>query len=130
VIVDASAIVAIVRGEPDAARCMVSMQRASARRISAGNLLEAYMAIDGAGVPELSEELDAIIADLRLVTEPVAPVQIQIAREAFRRDGKGSRHPAHLNYSDCFAYALARYLNEPLLFVGNDFTHTDIAQAL
>jgi ribonuclease VapC len=129
-IVDTSTLVAIVRGEPEADQCMAVMRQASARRISAGNLLEAYMVIDGAGNPALSEELDADIADLHLIVEPVTAEQIRIAREAFRQYGKGSRHPARLNYGDCFAYALARHLDEPLLFVGNDFTHTDIARAL
>ncbi len=105
------------------------MRRASERRISAGNLLEAYMVIDGAGKLELSEELDANITDLRLVIEPVTHEHVRIARGAFRRYGKGSGHPARLNYGDCFAYALARYLDEPLLFIGNDFAQTDIPQA-
>jgi ribonuclease VapC len=122
--------VAIVRGESEADQCMAVMRRASARRISAGNLLETYMVIDGAGDPALSDELDADIADLHLTVEPVTDEQVRIAREAFQRYGKGSRHPARLNYGDCFAYALARHLDEPLLFVGNDFTHTDVARAL
>lgn len=129
-IVDTSALVAIVRGEQEADQCMAVMRQTSARRISAGNLLEAYMVIDGAGNPDLSEELDADIVDLHLIVESVTVEQIRIAREAFQRYGKGSRHPARLNYGDCFAYALARHLDEPLLFVGNDFAHTDIARAL
>lgn len=130
-IVDTSAIVAIVRNEPDEAdRCMSHILRASTRRISAGNLLEAFLVIDGARIPQLSDELDATVFDLHLVTEPVTSEHIQIARDAFRRYGKGSGHPARLNYGDCFAYALARALDEPLLFVGHDFTHTDIRRAL
>jgi ribonuclease VapC len=129
VIVDTSAIVAITPGEPEADRCTDVMRRASERRISAGNLLEAYMVIDGAGKLELSEELEANITDLRLVIEPVTHEHVRIARGAFRRYGKGSGHPARLNYGDCFAYALARYLDEPLLFIGNDFAQTDIPQA-
>jgi len=129
VIVDTSAIVAVTPGEPDADRCMNVMRRASERRISAGNLLEAYMVIDGVENPVLSQKLDAILTSLRLVIEPVTLEQIQIARQAFRRYGKGSGHPARLNYGDCFAYSLARFLNEPLLFIGNDFAHTDIASA-
>src|SRR5690606_19430427 len=100
------------------------------RRISAGNLLEAYMVIDGVGNPILSPKLDAIIINLRLIVEPVTAEHIRIARDAFRQYGKGSGHSARLNYGDCFAYALARDRDEPLLFIGNDFAQTDITQAL
>lgn len=100
------------------------------RRISAGNLLEAFLVIDGARILELSDELDATVADLQLVIEPVTHEQVQIAREAFRQYGKGSGHPARLNYGDCFAYALARAMDEPLLFVGNDFGRTDVRRAV
>lgn len=88
------------------------------------------MVIDGAGSPELSAELDADIVDLHITIEAVTVEHIQLAREAFRQYGKGSGHPARLNYGDCFAYALARHLDEPLLFIGNDFAQTDIKQAL
>lgn len=130
-IVDTSAIVAIVRNEPEEAnRCLGHIMRAAMRRISAGNLLEAFLVIDGARIPELSDELDATVADLQLVIEPVTHEQVQIAREAFRQYGKGSGHPARLNYGDCFAYALARAMDEPLLFVGNDFGRTDVRRAV
>lgn len=76
--------------------------------------------------PETSAKLDTLTDSLRLFVEPVTPEQILIARVAFRRFGKGSGHPARLNFGDCFAYALARALDEPLLFVGYDFAHTDI----
>ena len=88
------------------------------------------MVIDGAGIPDLSEELDADIVDLQLIVEPVTVEHIRLAREAFRQYGKGRGHRARLNYGDCFAYALARERDEPLLFVGNDFAQTDIKQAL
>ncbi len=65
-----------------------------------------------------------------ILIEPVTEAQVRIARLAYRRYGKGSGHPARLNFGDCFAYALARDRNEPLLFVGNDFVHTDIKSAL
>ncbi len=65
-----------------------------------------------------------------ILIEPVTEAQVRIARLAYRRYGKGSGHPARLNFGDCFAYALARDRNEPLLFVGNDFIHTDIKSAL
>ena len=65
-----------------------------------------------------------------MVIEPVTEAHAHIAREAYRDFGRGSGHPARLNFGDCFAYALARALNEPLLFKGEDFTHTDITPAL
>jgi ribonuclease VapC len=129
-IVDTSALVAIVRGEPEARRCVDRIFDTSDRHISAANLLEAYMVIDGAGVPEESAALDATIVDMQLVIAPVLPAQVEIARDAFRRYGKGSGHGARLNFGDCFAYALARYRDEPLLFIGNDFAQTDITPAL
>ncbi len=98
--------------------------------MSAGRLLEAYMVNDGTQNPALSAKLDTIIDDLRLVIEPVTRTHIEIARDAFRRYGKGSGHGARLNYGDCFAYALARFRNEPLLFIGNDLAQTDITPAL
>ncbi len=128
-IVDTSAIVAIVRNEPEADRCLDLILRAERRRISAGNLLETYLVIDGAGVSRVSEKLDAVISELRIVTEPVTVEHVYAAREAFHRFGKGSGHPAQLNYGDCFAYALAHHLDEPLLFINDDFARTDIAHA-
>ena len=100
------------------------------RHISAANLLEAYLVIDGARVPEQSAALDATIYDLELVIAPVVHQHIEIARDAYRRYGKGSGHGARLNFGDCFAYALAKSRNVPLLFIGDDFSQTDIASAL
>lgn len=127
--VDTSALVAIVRDEAEAQRCLRRILDVSDRRISAANLLEAFLVIDGMRDRELSEDLDATVEDLQLVVVPVTRQQIVIGREAYRRFGKGSGHPARLNYGDCFAYALARFRDEPLLFIGNDFGHTDINAA-
>lgn len=88
------------------------------------------MVIDGNRSSVLSAKLDRIIDELRLVVEPVTHAHIDVARDAFRRYGKGSGHAARLNYGDCFAYALARVRDEPLLFIGNDFAQTDITSAL
>lgn len=129
VIIDASAIVAILREEPSAERCLDLIVRAAARRISAANLLETYLVIDGAREPEMSRKLDALLARVALTVEPVTEAHVVIARDAFRRYGKGSGHGARLNFGDCFAYALARDRDEPLLFVGSDFARTDIGQA-
>lgn len=77
-----------------------------------------------------SADLDAFLANYMIPIEPVTERQAKLARIAYRRFGRGSRHPARLNFGDCFAYALARDRNEPLLFVGDDFIHTDIRSAL
>ena len=93
--------------------------------MSAANLLEAAIAMDRHPSPVLGPALDDLIARLRVVVEPVTLSQVVIARDAHRRFGRGSGHPTKLNFGDCFAYALATELDEPLLFVGQDFIHTD-----
>ena len=80
--------------------------------------------------PTLGSALDDLVSRLRIVVEPVTHAQVAIAREAYRQFGKGSGHRARLNFGDCFAYALAKERDEPLLFIGNDFIHTDIHPAL
>lgn len=129
-IVDTSAIVAIVSDEPSRSHLLSVLSGAIIARISAANLLEAYFVIDGRKEPEASALLDAVLGRLALTVEPVTEAQVSIARNAFRRYGKGSGHGARLNFGDCFAYALARAMDEPLLFVGNDFAQTDIRRAM
>ena len=82
------------------------------------------------GWHESSREFDALIERFEEVIEPVTADQARIAREAYQRFGQGSGHPAKLNFGDCFAYALATELDEPLLFVGQDFIHTDVRRVL
>jgi ribonuclease VapC len=76
-----------------------------------------------------SRLVDDLLAAAQIVIEPVSPAQARIAREAYRDFGKGSGHAAGLNFGDCFAYALARATGEPLLYKGDDFSHTDVAAA-
>jgi len=95
-------------------------------RLSAASYLEAAIVIDGTQNPVLSRNLDVLLEEAELTIEPVTANQARIARMAYREFGKGSGHPARLNFGDCFAYALAKDTGEPLLFVGNDFTHTDV----
>ena len=129
-IVDASAILAILFAEPDAQRYATAIQNAPDRRISAVNYLEAAVVIDGRRDPIASRRLDELLREAEIAIEPVDERQTHIAREAYRDFGRGSGHPARLNFGDCFAYALAHSRREPLLFKGNDFIHTDIASAL
>ena len=129
-IVDSSALVEIALGEVSAAILLAELANSSMNRISAANLLETWMVIDRRGVPEALPILADTIMRAALDVEPVTVAQVEIAREAWARYGKGSGHPAQLNFGDCFAYALAKHLDEPLLFVGNDFMHTDVQTAL
>jgi ribonuclease VapC len=126
VIVDTSALVAILRLEDDGGLYEQAIERSPANRISAGTYLEASIVIDRARDPLVSRRLDEFLAEGAFVIEPITASQARIAREAYRDFGKGSGHPAGLNFGDCFAYALAREMREPLLFKGDDFRHTDI----
>jgi ribonuclease VapC len=130
VIIDASALIAILRNEAEAEACAKAIENATQRRISAANYLEAAVVIDAARDPVASRRFDDLVEEAGLVVEPVTEVQVRIAREAYRDFGKGSGHPAQLNFGDCFAYALARATGEPLLFKGTDFTRTGIAAVL
>jgi ribonuclease VapC len=129
-IVDTSALIAILRDEPEAVACAAAIEAAPHRRMSAANFVEAAIVIDGSRDPVASRRFDDLVKEAQMVIEPVSEVQAKIAREAYRDFGRGSGHPARLNFGDCFAYALARATGEPLLFKGNDFSHTDIAPAL
>ncbi len=129
-IVDSSALVAILRGEPDAAVYTAAIENASECIISAATFLETAIVIDGYRDPIASRRFDDLLLAARIVIKPVTEAQARIAREAYRDFGRGSGHPARLNFGDCFAYALARERGEKLLFKGDDFIHTDIEPAL
>jgi len=107
-----------------------AIEEAAARQISAANWLEAAVVIDGSRDPVASRQFDELLSVARIVVAPVTEQQAQIARAAYRDFGKGSGHPAGLNFGDCFAYALAKNTGEPLLFKGQDFIHTDVIPAL
>jgi ribonuclease VapC len=128
-IVDTSALVAILRDEPEARRFAIALANAQERRISAANFLEAAIVIDGSRDPVASRLFDDLLRESRIHIETVTEEQVRIAREAYRDFGRGSGHVAALNFGDCFAYALARTSGEPLLFKGRDFTHTGIPVA-
>jgi ribonuclease VapC len=130
VIVDSSALIAILFAEPEAALCAEAIENASERRISAVNYVEAAAVIEGRRDPVASARFDELLREGSIQIEPVDRVQAELARQGYRDFGKGSGHPAQLNLGDCFAYALARRRNEPLLFKGSDFSQTDITCAL
>ena len=129
-IVDTSAIVAILRDEPEAMSCARAIADATVRRVSAVNFVESAVVIDASRDPIATRRFDDFVKEANISIEPVTEIQAQIARDAYRDFGKGSGHPAKLNFGDCFAYALAKASGEPLLFKGGDFAHTDIVAAL
>ncbi len=129
-IVDTSAVIAILRDEPEAEACAVAIESAHVRRMSAVSFVEAAAVVDASRDPIASRRLDEFIKAARIVIEPVTESHARLAREAYRDFGKGSGHPARLNFGDCFAYALTKSCDEPLLFKGGDFIHTDLTPAL
>ncbi len=127
-IIDASAIIAILFEEPEADHSLSAIAAASSRRISVATLLETTIVLESRAGSGAGRELDAFLARAQIELEPVTPEQAQTARQAWRRFGKGN-HPAGLNFGDCFVYALAQATREPLLFKGRDFELTDIPAA-
>lgn len=127
-IIDTSAIVAIIRDEPESAVFAGRIQAAETRRMSAATYVETAAVIDGQRNPQLSAALDHLLRQMRVEIVPFTPRQAALARGAYQQFGKGSGHPAQLNMGDCFAYSLARDLGEPLLYKGRDFALTDIEQ--
>jgi ribonuclease VapC len=129
VIVDTSAIVAILFNEPDAATYATAIAEAEIRRISAATYVEASIVIEANTKAGGTAEFDTFVRRAGLSIEPVTEEQAHLARQAYSHYGRG-RHAAGLNYGDCFSYALAKATGEPLLFKGADFKKTDIRRAL
>lgn len=127
-VIDASAIAAILFDEPERAFFNRVIERAPIRLISAATLLESTMVVESRQGEPAGRELDVFLHRAQVGTVPVDAGQVEIARQAFRRFGR-PRHRAALNFGDCFAYALAASRLMPLLFKGDDFTHTDIEPA-
>jgi ribonuclease VapC len=127
-VIDTSALVAILRAEGERRRFLEAMEAAHSRRISVATFVETSIVIDARYGAEGLRDLDRLIVRAEIEIVPLDTQQGQAARDAFSRFGKG-RHRAALNYGDCFSYALAATLGEPLLCKGNDFVHTDIVVA-
>jgi ribonuclease VapC len=130
VIVDTSAVIAILFGEPERADSLRAIAAADRPRMSAASYVECGIVIDSLTDPVLSVRLDQLLEELRIEIEPVTAGQARLARDAARQYGRGSGRPARLNYGDCFSYAAARSLGRPLLFTGDDFSQTDLRSAL
>ena len=129
-IIDTSAIIAILRDEPEADVLSEAIESARSLRVSAATYVEAAAVIDGSRNPIASRRFDDFFSEAPFVIEPVTEEQARIARDAYRDFGKGSGHPAQLNLGDCFSYALAKTMREPILFKGQDFGWTDLTSAL
>jgi len=129
IVVDTSAIVAIVLDEAEGELFTDMIREADEPCVSTANVAEALIVLDNRTRDDNSDLLRNLLFELGLVIEPVTLTDAWLAGDAYRRFGKG-HHRARLNYGDCFAYALAKSLDLPLLFKGDDFRHTDIRPAL
>jgi ribonuclease VapC len=129
-IIDTSAVIAVLRKEHDHLRYRQAFAESPECRMSTATYLETAIIADRDGSPLLSREFDRVITLMEVELVPVSVQQVQIARAAYRDFGKGSGHPARLNFGDCFAYALAIERGEPLLYKGGDFSRTDVRDAL
>ena len=123
-------VLAILFAEPDARVYAEAIEQAGPRRLSAATWLESAIRIEMTGSPVASMDFDAFVRESRMTIEPVDEEQVRLARAAYRAYGRGSGHPARLNFGDCFSYALAKVRDEPLLFKGDDFSRTDLISAL
>ena len=128
-IVDSSALLAVLNREADAGRYEAALLAAPPCRMSVANVLEAAIAVESRGGAAAGREFDAFLEQAGIQATPVDTEQLASAHRAWRRFGKG-RHPAGLNFGDCFAYALAEATGEPLLYKGEDFSQTDIPAAM
>jgi len=129
-IVDSSAIVAILKQEPDWRIFAATLDASEEIFLSVGTYLEISVVIGRLNDPVMNRQIDELMEEFSILIEPFTEEQARIARQAYRDFGKGSGHRANLNFGDCFAYALARVKREPLLYKGDDFVHTDLKAAL
>lgn len=129
-IVDTSALIAILTGEPEREDFVDALLQAPSAAASAATYLETAIVVDRIADPILSRRLDDLIESLGIAVVDVTAVHARLARSAYRDYGGGSGHAAKLNFGDCFVYALAASMDEPLLFKGDDFVHTDLRSVL
>ena len=129
IVVDPSAVVAVLQAEPGWERLDDLLARSPGSVMSAAGYVELGIVVDRRGDPVLSRRLDALLSAWGVEVVDVTVQQAHAARAAYRDFGRGSGHPARLNYGDCFSYALATTTGRALLFVGDDFTHTDVTGA-
>lgn len=128
-IIDTSALLAIFLAEPERKEFLDLITQAEARYISAANVLETGIVLEARRGEAAGREFDLFLHHAKIEVVAADSEQVEIARVAWRRYGK-RRHPAGLNFGDCFAYALAKVMDEPILFKGDDFTHTDLSPVI
>jgi ribonuclease VapC len=124
-VLDTSAVLAILQNEPERRKFNEAIDAAETRSLSTASFVECSMIVESRYGADGVRDLDLLIAKAQISLAPVDEEQANLARRAFRKFGKG-RHPAGLNFGDCFSYALSKALQEPLLFKGNDFSQTDV----
>ena len=129
-ILDSSAVLAILLDEPERDTFLDALAAAPSARMSAATYVECAAVLDRRGGAELGRQFDAFLAAAEIEVADVTAEQARIARAAYRDYGRGSGHSAGLNFGDCFGYALASTTGEPLLFKGEDFAHTDVRSAI
>lgn len=127
-VIDTSAVLAWLKHEPERERIVGALEAYPVCRISAISLLEAHIVMRSREHPTMLGKLRRFLEEIGAVVMPFDERQAHLADAAFRRHGKGQGHPAQHNLGDCAVYALAKTMGEPLLFVGNDFSQTDIAR--
>lgn len=129
-ILDSSAAIAIATKEPSRPALLEVLTRATTVRISAATVVEIHAVLYRTGRVDVLRRVERMLAEFGVETIAFDAEQARLASDAYRDYGRGSGHPANLNLGDCYSYALAAQRNEPLLFVGDDFTHTDLESAL
>ena len=127
-VIDTSAVLAWLKHEPERERIVAALEAHAVCRISAVSLLEAHIVVRAREHHTMPSKLQRFLEEIGAIVKPFDEKQAHLANEASRRNGKGQGHPAQLNMGDCAVYALAKLLDEPLLFVGNGFSQTDIKQ--
>lgn len=130
IVVDTSAVIAVLLGEPEATALADVLASGEKVALSTGTALEMALVAQAKWGSSGAARLDKFLGELPLTYVPVDTDHLRLAREAHGRYGRGTGHPARLNFGDCFSYALARALDAPLLFKGDDFVHTDVRSAL
>jgi ribonuclease VapC len=129
-VIDSSALTALLLGEPETADFVAVIATASSRLISASSYLETAIVMMGRSGPDAMEKLDRLLHELSIDVISFTREQADLAIAAYRQYGRGSGHAAGLNFGDCFSYALAKVTGEALLFKGSDFSLTDLAPAV
>lgn len=127
-IVDTSALIAIIRQEPEAEAFIAAIAGAASPQMSAASYLETAIVVDARRDPALSRDFDRLIAPIAIA--PVTAAQARLAREAYRDFGKGTGHPAQLNFCDCFVFALAQETGAAILFKGRNFALAGAVSAM